>query len=338
MKDLISVIVPAYNVEKYLRKCLESLIAQTYKNIEIILVDDGSTDKSGEIADEYAKKDSRIIVIHKRNGGPSDARNSGLDIARGEFIAFADSDDIIDEREYEVLYNLIKKYNADISFCELASISLNEFENYPEKPFEYKRKLQIIEKELSVPEALKETILNLNVGNYVPIKMFRKELFDNTRFELNVYYEDAALIYKIISKAKKIAYTNEVLYYYLKNRDDAITTTFSEKKITDSMKANLAQYEFIISNYYEIKEIASYNWVRLYTSAMEKIMINKYEELYNSEITLKNYNSFKEAYSSLSKEIMIANLEPYRLISATILNEDRLLYKEMFSELYTKLK
>ena len=117
--EKISVIVPVYKVEKYLRKCLDNIVNQTYSNLEIIVVDDGSPDNSGNIADEYAAKDNRVKVIHKENGGLSDARNTGLAVATGEYVTFCDSDDIPDVREYEVLYNLIKKYDADISFCEL---------------------------------------------------------------------------------------------------------------------------------------------------------------------------------------------------------------------------
>lgn len=116
MEDkLISIIIPVYNVERYLRECIDSIIAQTYKNLEIILVDDGSSDKSGEICDEYSKKDSRIKVIYKKNGGLSDARNVALDIAKGDYIGFIDSDDYIEKDMFQILYNLAEEYNAEIS-------------------------------------------------------------------------------------------------------------------------------------------------------------------------------------------------------------------------------
>ncbi len=116
MEDkLISIIIPVYNVERYLRECIDSIIAQTYKNLEIILVDDGSSDKSGEICDEYSKKDSRIKVIHKKNGGLSDARNVALDITKGDYIGFIDSDDYIEKDMFQILYNLAEEYNAEIS-------------------------------------------------------------------------------------------------------------------------------------------------------------------------------------------------------------------------------
>ena len=115
--DLISVIIPIYNVEQYLKECLESVINQTYRNLEIILVDDGSKDKSGKICDEYKNKDERIKVVHKENGGLSDARNAGMKIATGKYIQFIDSDDFIDKDMIETLYNLIIENEADISMC-----------------------------------------------------------------------------------------------------------------------------------------------------------------------------------------------------------------------------
>ena len=123
--DLISVIVPVYNVEKYLDKCIQSIVDQTYTNLEIILVDDGSPDNSGAICDEWAEKDNRIKVIHKANGGLSDARNAGLDIATGEYIAFVDSDDYIELDFYDKLYNVIKATNCDISICNLRKVYEN---------------------------------------------------------------------------------------------------------------------------------------------------------------------------------------------------------------------
>ena len=117
MKELISIIVPVYNVEKYLNRCIDSLISQTYQNIEIILVDDGSTDSSSEIVDGYLKKDNRIKVFHKDNGGLSDARNKGIEISKGKYLSFVDSDDYVTNTYIETLYNTIIEYEADISIC-----------------------------------------------------------------------------------------------------------------------------------------------------------------------------------------------------------------------------
>ena len=125
--DLISIIIPVYNVEQYLSRCIDSVINQTYKNLEIILIDDGSTDDSGEICDEYALKDNRIKVMHKQNGGVSSARNEGLDISKGNYIGFIDSDDFIEKDMYEFLYDLLTKNNCDISCCNKFIFKDNKF-------------------------------------------------------------------------------------------------------------------------------------------------------------------------------------------------------------------
>ena len=132
--DLISVIIPIYNVEKFLSFCIDSIVNQTYKNLEIILVDDGSTDNSGKICDEYALKDNRIKVMHKQNGGVSSARNVGLNIAKGKYIGFVDSDDYVENDMFEILHNLIIKNNVDISCCNKFVFKKNKFtasKNFP---------------------------------------------------------------------------------------------------------------------------------------------------------------------------------------------------------------
>lgn len=135
MKERISVVVPVYNVEQYLEKCVNSIINQTYKNLEIILVDDGATDKSGKLCDELAKLDNRIMVYHKKNGGLSDARNYGVERATGDYIGFVDGDDYIDAEMYEKLYEAIKKENVDVAECNLKIIYSDRVELFTEKKY-----------------------------------------------------------------------------------------------------------------------------------------------------------------------------------------------------------
>ena len=125
-KPLLSIIVPVYNVEKYIERCIKSILNQSFTNFELILVDDGSPDNCGKICDEYKKKDSRIKVIHKKNGGLSDARNAGIERAKGEYIAFVDSDDFINKYMYEILYKNAKKWDADISICNFKMVCEND--------------------------------------------------------------------------------------------------------------------------------------------------------------------------------------------------------------------
>ena len=170
--ELISIIIPVYKVEKYLEKCINSIIGQTYTNLQIILVDDGSPDNSGKICDKYAKKDSRVEVIHKSNGGLSEARNSGIERAKGKYIGFVDSDDYIKEDMYEVLYNLITRFQADVSICNLYDVVGDEknIRNINEGIKEYNR-----------IDILKEVLMDKNIQSYAWNKLYKKELFDNLK-------------------------------------------------------------------------------------------------------------------------------------------------------------
>ena len=143
-EDLISIVIPVYKVEKYLEKCVESVINQTYKNLEILLVNDGSPDNCPKICDEYAQKDNRIKVIHKENGGLSDARNAGIDVAAGKYIAFVDSDDYVSNDYIEYMYNLIKEYNTQMATCETEVI--NAEKNKVIKPREFEENIEVFSK------------------------------------------------------------------------------------------------------------------------------------------------------------------------------------------------
>lgn len=174
-QELISVIIPIYNVEKYLKKCIDSIINQTYKNLEIILVDDGSPDNCGKICDEYAKKDQRIRVIHKKNGGLSDARNAGIDIAKGKYIAFVDSDDYVEKEYIEIMYKELKKNNVKIVQCGINKISDNEeiIDNYGYLKDELINSQRIMEEKYT-----KYPISNVVAWN----KLYDIDLFKNIRY------------------------------------------------------------------------------------------------------------------------------------------------------------
>ena len=216
MADLISVIVPIYKVEKYVTNCVTSLMAQSYRNLEIILVDDGSPDRSGDMCDAFAAQDERIVVIHKSNGGLSDARNAGIEAAKGGYLFFLDSDDSIHEETLEILWNNLKRNQADISVCDY----LAYFEG------------AAIEKEL--PEQIAQNMSNIEAlqkifdpayGVQMVIctnKLYKKFLWENIRFPVGKVHEDEFTTYKLIYEAKTIVYTDLKLYYYFQ-RSDSIT-------------------------------------------------------------------------------------------------------------------
>ena len=279
-KALISLIIPVYKVEKYLEKCIQSLINQTYENLQIILVDDGSPDNCGKICDEYAKKDHRIEVIHKSNGGLSDARNKGLEIAKGEYIGFVDSDDYIEADMYEVLYNLLKQYNADVSICNFYTVSQGKIsiKNADNGINEYNR-----------IEILKEILLDKNIQSYAWNKLYKKELFDEIKYPIGKKYEDIGTTFYLLEKCNKVVVTGKPEYYYI-NRQDSIVNNVTETTITDYIELIMQRYDYIEEN---IKELSSYNkdYLKRILKTAEQDIKNlnevgdytkrKYEELYN---------------------------------------------------------
>lgn len=225
----ISIIVPVYNVEQYLENCIESILNQTFKDFELILVDDGSTDNSGKICDIYEKKDSRIKVIHKNNGGLSSARNTGLDIACGKYIGFVDSDDSIHPKMYEVLYNLIEKYKSDISCCNYKYTYDISNQNHEELNLN-----EVIE--MSNIEAI-EKLYDKDLGVRLVVawnKLYHKRLFDNIRYKVGRLHEDEFMAHRILYNSKKITYVDNELYYYLQ-REGSIMSQISYKRKVDAL-------------------------------------------------------------------------------------------------------
>ncbi|MDR1008372.1 MAG: glycosyltransferase [Campylobacteraceae bacterium] len=209
---LISVIVPVYNVEQYLKKCLNSITNQTYKNLEIILVDDGSPDNCGKICDEYAAKDKRVRVIHKNNGGLSDARNAGLDIASGEYIAFVDSDDYIDLQAYEELIDIALKEESDIVISSFYYVKKSGI-------FLYEKSLKGLNKEEILYQFLSD-----NYHSSVCNKFFKAELFEKLRFT-HIRFEDLFIMPSLILAAQKISFTSKAYYYYLHTNETSLTSS-----------------------------------------------------------------------------------------------------------------
>ena len=205
--EMISVIIPVYNAEKYLEKCIRSVVEQSYKNLEIILVNDGSTDHSGAICDKWAKKDKRIQVIHKANGGQSDARNAGLDVATGKYIGFVDSDDYIHPEMYISLYEKAKEYSADLIVCGFDRVDAQSD--------------TIIVNENMSNEGIvdkKEALINIcRKVSFVFVwnKLYKRELFHDIRFPKDKFAEDLFIMPELYDRCTKIVSIIEDLYYYV---------------------------------------------------------------------------------------------------------------------------
>ncbi len=230
--DLVSIVVPIYKVEDYLEECVDSLIHQTYTNIEIILVDDGSPDNCGKIVDEYAVKDRRVTAVHKPNGGLSSARNEGMKYAVGDYIAFIDSDDAVDENFIERLLLILRENNADIAACDFDKFSGKQYQRAEAK----KTKNGIVV--FSGTEAVHEMYKSDSIGWSAWNKLYKFSLFEELRYPEGVICEDKATTYKLFLKSERVAYTREPLYHY-RIRKDSISGIHSVKFCMDSLDINL---------------------------------------------------------------------------------------------------
>ena len=244
---MISIIVPVYNVEKYLVRCLDSILAQDYSDYEILLIDDGSTDLSGQIADEYTVRDSRIKVWHRSNEGAAAARNFGLDQARGEYICFIDSDDWVESTYLYELHDLIIVNQADIAMCRYQNRSGSESIEQP------------CEENVTIQSGI-DAIDNLYSNHcleYVVVwnKIYKRDLFNEVRFTTGMIYEDEVISPKILIKAKKVARTERILYNYRTDNEESVMSARYSLKNLDILKAIELRMEIFKNNglhkYYE---------------------------------------------------------------------------------------
>lgn len=221
-QPLVSVIVPIYKVETYINRCIDSIITQTYANLEIILVDDGSPDKCGEICDNYALQDRRIKVIHKENGGLSDARNVAIDKATGDFFTFIDSDDYVDCHYVEYLYKVMEKTEVDCVLCD--------FEKFSKEPMLTKNIYFCDYKIFSSLTALEMILYQNKLVPSAWAKLYKREVFNNIRYPNGMLYEDLAIIYDVMKNCSTIAFLPLKLYFYFQ-RPNSILGEFYTKRL-----------------------------------------------------------------------------------------------------------
>lgn len=290
MEDLISVIIPVYKVEQYLSNCLESLINQTYSNLEIIVVDDGSPDACPQICDDYMKKDSRIKVIHKENGGLSDARNAGIKIATGKYIGFVDSDDYIHPKFYEILYKNIMEYDADISVCNFVNTTqLNWYGG--------KQSKEMVEfNNIEALEALYSDNVQMQKAMVVAWnKLYKRELFKKIHYPLGKTNEDEFVIHHILYQSKKIIYIDSELYYYLQRTDSIMSRGTKEYDVKRfyQQEAYKNRIEFF---YNKNLEKLCYNAICVY---LDRIFVDygmAYRKKASVEIKKKLIKNYKSVY------------------------------------------
>lgn len=244
----ISIIIPIYKVEKYIDRCVKSVIDQTYKNLEIILIDDGSPDNCPVICDEWAQRDCRIKVIHKKNGGLSDARNAGIKIASGELIGFVDGDDWISEDMYQLLYENMNRNGSDISACGVKIVWNNETN--------YKLLTPPGECVLSRREGMEAIIRESKLKQPVWYKLYKIDVVRGVLFPINKYHEDVFWSYQVIGKADKISVFDTPCYYYFQRENSIMGTSYSLKRL-DSLEAKLQRQKYIEKNFPELEELAT---------------------------------------------------------------------------------
>ena len=229
MKPLISIIVPVYNVETYLAKCVDSILAQTYTNLEIFLVNDGSSDCCGKLCDEYAKEDKRIKVIHKKNGGLSDARNVAIDVTTGEFITFIDSDDYVTDDYIMTLYSLIEKYECKVSIALYNTFVEGSKPKVVDRVYREDCQTNI--------KAIEEMFYQEKYDTASWAKLYHSSLFaTGIRYPKGIVYEDLATTYLLIFQSDKVAFCNRRIYNYLLRRDSIEGSSFSSKKMDSALK------------------------------------------------------------------------------------------------------
>ena len=294
MKPLVSIIVPIYNVEPYLKKCIDSIIKQTLTNIEIILVNDGSTDNCGKIIDEYAKKDNRIIALHKENGGQASARNMGLEIARGKYVGFVDSDDWIELDMYEKLYNSVQQTDSDMGVC-----SRRTYSDKNELQYEGKIKKENIDlKEIGINTYIATRLLK---GHTLVVynKIYKKQIiidnnliFDSVK---DVGSEDTLFNYKVLQNIEKIAGISDA-YYNCLAREGSTARSYDKK------------YMIRIGNLLEkIKEYSLQMNIEENSNCITPIMLIHFLNRYITRIENYSNNKIVNLFANHIKEFMKVN-------------------------------
>lgn len=238
MNELVSIIIPVYNVDKYIRECLDSVINQSYKNLQIILVDDGSTDNSGKICDEYAVKDSRITVIHQENQGAGAAKNTGLDLVKGEYLSLIDSDDYLELNYYETMVSNLKQHNVDVVQCLFRNVFVNN---------KYSRQYNFPSKGSRKIKTKKFLVEMLYDWKYAIFwnKLFKTKLLKDIRFPVGRKIDDEFFTYKLICNAKKILNINDKLYNYRMRQSSIMNNCDNEQLYMDCIDCFIERLSFI---------------------------------------------------------------------------------------------
>ena len=296
--EKISIIVPIYNVEKYLERCLKSIINQTYQNLEIILVDDGSTDGCAGICDKYAKEDNRIKVIHKENGGLADARNKGLEIVTGEYIGFIDSDDYIDKDMYEYLHFIMKQNDADISVCGKYIV----YEDSDKINKNNENDIKILDNKQALIQLNSFSFFNMSVCD----KLYKREIVEGIEFPFGKKSEDYFVTYQYFARANKIAISKAQKYYYFQR---ANSISRGKNVHHDYINGAKAQKDFFDKNFPEISYVGNTAYAFSYIATYNRYIKNKVKiskedkKVFKKEVKKYRKDIWKNKYINKNKKL-----------------------------------
>lgn len=274
MKPLVSIIVPVYNDERYVKQCLDSLINQLLEEIEIIVVDDGSTDNSKVICEQFVSLDDRVKLVCKENGGLSDARNTGLKYANAGYVGFIDSDDYVDDDFYKILYEGIQSKDVQLAVAQIKKTddvgNVLFCAGYDQ------------ERVISNEEAMQSMLSVKGISNSVCNKLFRKDLFSENPFPVGKLYEDEYVAYRIVDMCPKVFYTNSAAYYYRTNQTGITHHSFSEKEV-DRIEASLIRIDYLTEKHPNLVDDGKRYLMYDCLTALSKMQ--KYESQYNKLFT-----------------------------------------------------
>ncbi len=306
--NLISVIIPVYNVEQQLNTCVESVTSQTYENIEIILVDDGSEDSSGKICDEWKEKDTRIKVLHRKNGGLSAARNTGLDNATGEYIFFLDSDDWIEKETLESLYTAIKKENANVAICGITKDTDGKIEEICYK------------EEVLTSSQAQEKLYDEDGWKYVIScsKLYENTIFNDIKFPEGKIHEDEFVVHKIFDRCNKIVTIEKPHYHYI-IRNNSITKSKLTVKRLDAIDSMIDRYYFYLeTGLNELKKPLLTNVAYMYGNIVSKFIPRSKEEkqrLKETKNKVKDIFHIEKKIASTKEIFMINHPKVWKILS-----------------------
>lgn len=295
MNPLISLIIPVYNVEKYLNKCMESVLAQTYDNFEVLLVDDGSTDSSGKMCDEYAKRDARIFVFHKENGGLSDARNYGVERASADWVSFIDSDDWVTEDYLEYLWYLMDKYSADTSVGQFVRVN-EKYKGTKED------KVKSTDRCLETENALKQLCLG-GISTVACGKLYKKNIVIRDQFPKGALYEDIATTYKYIGASVLTAVGFRTVYFY-RQRDSSILHGAITQRHMYGLAAAQEMCDSISAQYPRLRFITH---KRCCSTALD-IIIHLFESNYKDKIYYREAQDYLKRHYSFVRTLQEVSL------------------------------